>query len=155
MTYFAQKFLNSFVTYSPPLSILRTFTFLSIYFSALNSKNLENVSSFFRMKKIQHFHEKSSIKMIKYLCLVMEAVEKGPPTSKWILSRAVCAFLSRSWKLDFMYFPKVHPLHTSYYSKCSFREAYGYLLNNLQGTMMKMTNSFVPKFTFSNFMHLL
>lgn len=118
MPSFAHKFLNSFGTYSPPLSILRAFTFLPVSFSinALNYTKLENVSSFFRMKKIQHFHEKPSIKMTKYLCLAMEAIEKVPQTSKWIHSRTSCALLSQSWNLDFVYFPKVHPLHTSCYS---------------------------------------
>ena len=78
--------------------------------------NLENVSSFFRMKRIQHFHEKSSIKMTKYLCLAVEVVKKGPQTSEWILSRTGCALLFWSWNVDFVYFPNVHPLHTSYYS---------------------------------------
>ena len=118
MHYFAYKFVNSLNMYSPPLLLLRAFTFLSIYFStsALNSTNLENVSSFFRMKKIHHFHEYSSIKMTKYLCLVVEVVEKFPQTSEWILYRTSCALLSRSWNVNFMYFPKLHPLHTSYFS---------------------------------------
>ena len=115
ITSFAHKFLNTFNTYSPPLTLLRTFTFLPVCFStsALNSTNLENVSSFFRMKKIQHFHDKSSIKMTKYLCLAVEAIKKGPQTSEWILSRTTCYFLYQSWNVDFLYFPKIHPLHTS------------------------------------------
>ena len=66
---FAQFFLNSFHMYSPPLSLLISFTFLPIYFStiALNSNNLEKVSSFFCMKKTQHFHEMSSINMKKFV----------------------------------------------------------------------------------------
>lgn len=67
MPSFVYKFLNSFDMYSPPLFLPRAFTFLLISFStsALNYKNLENVSSFFHMKNIQHFREKSLIKMIK------------------------------------------------------------------------------------------
>jgi len=115
MPSFAHKFLNSFDTYSPLLSLLRAFTFLLVYFltSALNSTNLEKVSSFFCMKKIQHFGKKSSIKMRKYLCLEVEAFEKFLPTLEWILSRIACVMLSRSWKVDFVFFPKVHPLHVS------------------------------------------
>lgn len=115
MPSFAHYFFNSFDMYSPPLSLLRAFTFFPVYFSTstLNSTNLENVSSFFYMNKIQHFSEKSSIKKKNYVCLVVEAVEKGPQTSKWILSRATCALLSQSWNVGFVYFPKVHPLHTS------------------------------------------
>ena len=117
MPSFPWKFLNSFDTYSPRLSLLRAFTYLSVSFStnALNSTNLENVSSFFNMKKIQHFCEKSSIKMTKYLCLAVYVVKKGPQTSEWILSRTACALLSQSWNVDFVYFPKVHTLHTSCY----------------------------------------
>lgn len=113
--YFTHKFLNSFDTHSPPLLLLRAFTFLLVSFStsALNSTNLENVSSFFCMKKIQHFCEKSSIKMTKYLCLVVEAVEKSPHTLEWIHSNTAFAFLSLSWNVYFMYYPNVHPLHTS------------------------------------------
>ena len=98
--------------------VLRAFTFLIIYFStnALNSNNLENVSSFFRMKKFQHFCEKSSIKITKHLCLAVEVVEKAPQTLEWILSRTTCTLLSQSWNVDFVYLPKVHPLHTSYFS---------------------------------------
>lgn len=115
---FAHKFLNSFNTYSPPLSLLRVFTFLPIYFStsALNSKNLENVWSFFCMNQIQNCHEKSSKNITKSLCLVMEVVEKVPQTSKWILSRTACASLSQSLKVYYVYFPNVHPLHVS---RCS------------------------------------
>ena len=102
-------------TYSPPLFILRAFTFLSIYFStsSLNYTNLENISSFFHMKKIQHFLEKSSIKLTKYLFLTVTATEKCPQTLEWILSKTACALFPRSWNVDFAYFPKVHPFHIS------------------------------------------
>ena len=115
MPSFTHKFLNSLNTYSPPLLLLRAFTFLPFSFStsALNYTNLENVSSFFRMKKIHHFREKTSIKMKKYSCLEMEAIAKGPQTSEWILSKGACALLSQSWNVPYMYFPKVHPFHTS------------------------------------------
>lgn len=107
--FFRKKYLKSFETYSPSLSLLRAFTFLSISFStsALNSTNFENASSFFHMKKIEHFLEKSSIKITKYLCLAMEVVEKFPQTSKRTLSKSACALLSQSWNVDFTYFPKV------------------------------------------------
>ena len=104
--FFAQFFLNSFDMYSPELLILRGFTFLLI-------TNLENVSYFFPMKKIQHFLEKLSIEMTKYLYLVVGVVKKVPHTSKWILSKTAYDLLSRLWNVDFGYFPKVYLLHTS------------------------------------------
>ena len=96
MPYFTHNFLKQFETYSPPLFLMRAFTFLLVYFStsALNSTNLENVSSFFRMNKIQHFLENSSIKIKKYLCLAAEAIEKVPQTSEWTLSKTACALVS-------------------------------------------------------------
>lgn len=102
MSSFTQKYLKSFETYSPSLSLLRASTFLSISFSTS-----ENASSFFHMKKIEHFLEKSSVKIKKYLCLTMEVVEKFPQTSKRTLSKSACALLSESWNVDFTYFPKV------------------------------------------------
>ena len=118
MPSFTHKFLNSFDTYSPPLSLLSAFTFLLVYFStnALNSMNFENVWSFFHMKKIQHFLEKSSIKMKKYFYLAVEAINKGPQTLERILSKFACTLLSQSWNLDFVYFPEVHPLNTYFRS---------------------------------------
>ena len=106
------KFIRQVLTSIITLESLHLF---SVYFStsALNYTNMENVSSSFHVKKIQHFHEKSLIQMTKYLFLEVEAVEKGPQTSEWILSNISCALLSLSWNLDFVYFPKVHPLHTS------------------------------------------
>jgi len=56
--------------------------------------SLENTYSFFHMEKIQYFLEKSPIKMKKYLCLVVEVIDKDPQTSKWILSNTACALLS-------------------------------------------------------------
>ena len=112
---FAQKFVNSFDTFSPTLSLLRVFTFFLIYFSinALNTNFFEKTSSFFCMKKIQHFLHKSLIKITQYLCFSMEAIEKGPKMSKWTRSKIGYDMLSQRLKVDLTYFLNVQPLHTS------------------------------------------
>ena len=106
------KFIQHVVSSIISLESVHLFL-ISLSTSSLNSTNLKNVSSFFFMKKIQHFRENSSIKRTRYLCLEVEAAKKGPQTVDLFLSRNACALLSRSHNVDFVYFSKVHPLHTS------------------------------------------
>lgn len=83
------------------------------------------------------------------MCLIVEAVKKGPQRLEWIIFRTESYFLSKSLNVDLMYFPKVHLI-----CQVILREVSHYLLHNLEGTIMKIAKSSMPKFTKITTIHL-